>query len=947
MSRWHRAGCSEPNIHLEGNVPHCRACGACPQLDEMAAAANKESPLLSVPPDEPLHDMNLLWPPSVPYRRPKLRQDNGGPKADMETRSLPTQEEKPRAEIKVPVPTAAIYDPPLGLEQFRLLCLHPPSDGASDGPVSPIHCDLEVYPLSDSPWYEAVSYAWGGEKGENAKTCPVYVGPYWDVVLQTQNCHDMLLHMRPRRGLRLLWVDALCINQQDVAERNRQVARMSDIYAQCTSVLVYLGPDECSPEHLEGRSNPHRAALAPIKIKEWLDRRYFSRVWIIQELVLPGQVVVRSGGVEFFAHGSQLEGFAELCIMQGTWETTPAQWVQHVAKGSLSMVDMLGVIRLTWKSDASDPRDRIFGILGLLEDGRQEIYHHGQPTKRYTLAPDYSLSPQHVFTGFFAHVVAACGKSQALCAAVGITGWGRMPSWIPDWQAPVDSRPRLFSEIERRAYAKWDSTLAIHQDAGIIPSGRDLSILTSLLDLFPQPFKDQLGSHTIIELRTCNAKDIVAEEASLASRKGEHAEVPDDYLIDSHVPWNEKIWVDSRTGGLNLKLVHLMPVPSSPLFLDRDPKRHTHRSQYNKLPEYGLAGEKVGVILTSMRKDLAAIVDPQLDHIFVAIHSDGTYTPFVLRPVDPKRQPSMYSIKRNGCLEWGDWQVVAACGRMFLVGDATLDTPCSVTLDEQYWASATYGVDGTERFHNTEAYFSSRRQGFLPGEPRVGGQQESPSPGDPPRFCISYFQQLRWRLSLALQRAVKAVREAVAECQDPWCRPPSHVPEAALLAAQLLGPKGYTVENVVCLFQAVLDEERSGQRGLVERELLQKADPRLEFFVDKDGMMQLTAWLPALNGEGASTRGPSEAWGAAWAVHQPLMGAPILKAPLKDVLDRLRQSRLYYAVKILNKSTHGSALQALADGPSPMDRHKACPDFSEETVTDLQLDGTTYAVCLV
>ncbi|KAL8403005.1 hypothetical protein RB594_008314 [Gaeumannomyces avenae] len=770
----------------------------------MAAAANKESPLLSVPPDEPLHDMNLLWPPSVPYRRPKLRQDNGGPKADMETRSSPTQEEKPRAEIKVQVPTAAIYDPPLGLEQFRLLCLHPPSDGASDGSVSPIHCDLEVYPLSDSPWYEAVSYAWGGEKGENAKTCPVCVGPYWDVVLQTQNCHDMLLHMRPRRGLRLLWVDALCINQQDVAERNRQVARMSDIYAQCTSVLVYLGPDECSPEHLEGRSNPHRAALAPIKIKEWLDRRYFSRVWIIQELVLPGQVVVRSRGVEFFAHGSQLEGFAELCIMQGTWETTPAQWVQHVAKRSLSTVDMLSVIRLTWKSDASDPRDRIFGILGLLEDGRQEIYHHG-----------------------------------------------------------------------------------------------------------------------------------------------EHAEIPDDYLVDSHVPWNEKIWVDSRTGGLNVKLVHLMPVPSSPLFLDRDPKRHTHRSQYNKLPEYGLAGKKAGVILTSMRKDLAAIVDPQLDHIFVAIHSDWTYTPFVLRPVDPKRQASMYSIKRNGCLEWGDWQIVAACSRMFLVGDATLDIPCSVTLDEQYWASATYGVDGTERVHNTEAYFSSRRQGFLPGEPRVGGQQESPSPNGPPRFCISYFQQLRWRLSLALQRAVKIVREAVVECQDPWCRPPFHVPEAARTAAQLLGPKGYTVENVVCLFQAVLDEERSGQRGLVERELLQKADPRLEFFVDKDEIVQLTTWLPALNGEGTSTRGSSEAWGATWAVHQPLMGAPILKAPLKDVLGRLRQSRLYYAVKILNKSTHGSALQVLADGPSPMDRHKACPDFSDETVTDLQLDGTTYAICLV
>ncbi|KAL8376186.1 hypothetical protein RB595_007340 [Gaeumannomyces hyphopodioides] len=755
----------------------------------------------------------------------------------------------------------------------------------------------------------------------------------------------MLLHMRPRRCLRLLWVDALCINQQDSAERNRQVACMFRIYAQCTTVLVYLGPDECSPEDLKGRSNPRRTTLAVAKIKEWLDRRYFSRVWIIQELVLPGQVVVHSEGTEFFAHGSQLEDFAKLCVMRGTWDM-PAQWVQYVAKRSLSTVDMLSVIRLTWKSDASDPRDRVFGILGLLANGRQETGYDGKQNSRDILAPDYRLSSQHVFTGFFAHVVAVCGKSQALCGAVGIAGWGRMPSWIPDWQAPVDSRPRLFSEVERRLYWGWDGTLAIHQDAGMIPSGRDLSILTSLLDLFPQPFKDRLGSRTIVELRTCNSEDIGGEEASLASRKGEHADIPDDYLIDSHVPWNEEIWVDSRTGGLNVKLVHLMPAPSSPVFLDRSPKRPTHRSQYNTLPEYGLAGKKVGVILTSM-KDLPAIVDPQLDHIFVVIHSDGTYTPLILRPVDPTRQPSMYSIKRNSCLEWGNWQIVAACSRMFLVGSASLDIPCSVALDEQYWASATSGVDGTERVHSTESYFSSRRQGFLPGEPRVDRQQESPSSNDTPRFCISYFQQLRWRLSLALQRAVKVVREAVVECQDPWCRPPAHVPEASALAAQLLGPRGYTVENVVCLFQAMLDEERSSQGGLVERELQQKADPRLELRVDKEGTIQLTAWLPAVDGEDASTRDSSEAWGATWTVHQPQTGACTLKASLKDVLGHLKQSRLYYAVKILNKSTHGNALQVLEGGPSRMDRHTACPDFLEETVMDLQIDGTTYAICLV
>ncbi|KLU92549.1 hypothetical protein MAPG_11494 [Magnaporthiopsis poae ATCC 64411] len=938
MSRWHEPHCSKPDIHVEGDIPHCHTCGGYPQLDELIAAVNEEGPLPPLPPDEPLDDMNLSWPPSVPYRQGLEGQNSA--KTNTLGSGSPSRSDINPAEVEAPAPSdsespsdpppmlaAAVYDPPLGADRFRLLCLYAPPD--TEG--SPIHCDLEVYPLDDCPWYEAISYAWGGEKGENAKKCPVYVGPYWDVILQTQNCWDMLVHTRPRRGSRMIWVDALCINQQDFAERNRQVACMSRIYSQCTSVVVYLGPDVCSPAHLKGRSNPLRGTLRSSILDIWLKRRYFSRVWIIQELVLPRQVVVRIEDTDFFACGPQLEDFAKLGIMKGTWDTSPAPWVQFVAKRSLNAEDMLNVIRLTWKSDASDPRDRIFGILGLLADDKHlQSYYDMHPTTSENLRPDYGLSAQHVFTGFFAHVVAGRGYSQALCGAVGILGAGRMPTWIPDWQAPAGLRPRLFSEVERRIYWRWDVTLTVHQDPQLIPSGRDLSILVALLELFPFALKNQLRARSIVELRTCqDAPDITAAEK----------DIEDDYLADSYVPWNQEIWVDPQTGALSVKLMHLMPVPSRPEFLQR---HYPGSDKTNKMPEYVLAGRNSGVILTSIN-GLRSLVVPRLDHLFVLLHDDGTYTPLILRPADSESQPSMHSSERNDCLSWGRWQVVTACSRMFIVGDAPFHVPCSVTLDGKYWASATYGVDGQDKVQNSEAYLSAvrRHHGFLPGEPPEVGDRP---PTATPRFCITYFQQLRWRLSLALERAVKIIKEAVVECQDAWFRPPSDVPDSSANAAQLLGPKGYTVENVVCLFQAVLDEERSNQRGLVQRELLQKADPRLQLCVD-DGTIQLTDWLPdrvpwILRIPRAYERFIS------WEDQRPQSEFRVLRASMKDVLTALKASRLYHAVRILNKSTHGSALRVLELGPSPTDKLRACPDFPEETIKDLEIDGTTYSVLL-
>jgi hypothetical protein len=107
----------------------------------------------------------------------------------------------------------------------------------------PVHVSLETFSNDSHPEYETVSYIWGGENGDNSLRGPIFIGSYWDVLLQTENCWSMLRSIRPKRGERLVWVDALCINQQNLDERTSQVAKMRRIYEQCSRIIAYLGND--------------------------------------------------------------------------------------------------------------------------------------------------------------------------------------------------------------------------------------------------------------------------------------------------------------------------------------------------------------------------------------------------------------------------------------------------------------------------------------------------------------------------------------------------------------------------------------------------------------------------------------------------------------------------------------------------------------------------------
>lgn len=162
---------------------------------------------------------------------------------------------------------------------------------------APVHVDLEIHNDERHPDYETVSYTWGGENGDSTLCRPVYVGKHWDVLVQTLNCQEMLRYLHPRRDVRTIWVDAICINQRDLNERQTQVAKMGSVFESAVRTIVYLGPDIVLPtstsspyprrhylqdlDILSDSSRPIMRRLKPsqhITLTTLFDRNYFQRL---------------------------------------------------------------------------------------------------------------------------------------------------------------------------------------------------------------------------------------------------------------------------------------------------------------------------------------------------------------------------------------------------------------------------------------------------------------------------------------------------------------------------------------------------------------------------------------------------------------------------------------------------------------------------------------------
>ncbi|KAF2677572.1 HET-domain-containing protein, partial [Lentithecium fluviatile CBS 122367] len=159
---------------------------------------------------------------------------------------------------------------------------------------APISCKFHVLSLDEAPPYTALSYVWGD--ATVTKTILLDGEPFsvrvnlWNFLMQKRAEGD-----RANTDSSFLWIDAICIDQTSIAERNHQVSMMGRIYSEATSVIAWLG---IGPESITSAMKqiklwsrmdegaPNWISLAFDSIRQLSTSEYWTRVWIVQEFVL-------------------------------------------------------------------------------------------------------------------------------------------------------------------------------------------------------------------------------------------------------------------------------------------------------------------------------------------------------------------------------------------------------------------------------------------------------------------------------------------------------------------------------------------------------------------------------------------------------------------------------------------------------------------------------------
>jgi hypothetical protein len=278
-----------------------------------------------------------------------------------------------------------------------------------------------------------------------------------------------------------LWVDAICINQKDVQEKNKQVSLIKEIYQRAGQVVIFLGRRSEDSDTAMDFITPLEEAIRDLvqnnelisansiiqKVRHsfpgpaWtalsmlLNRPWFNRVWVIQEvsvgrnpLLICGGRAVKWDSIAYMAlmlsaHDvlfrvyeddvNRLQLLPQGLINLGTMYE--ARCVQQEQESEMLQEILLGLYHF----DATVSHDKIYALLGLAVDAADA-----------ELQPDYGASIEDVYTKTARYLLLRDPSILILHMA----GIGRqrnltkMPSWVPDWSR---SKAMCFGSMVRTA----------------------------------------------------------------------------------------------------------------------------------------------------------------------------------------------------------------------------------------------------------------------------------------------------------------------------------------------------------------------------------------------------------------------------------------------------------------------------------------------------------------
>jgi hypothetical protein len=423
---------------------------------------------------------------------------------------------------------------PLGSDEIRLLTLSPGNTGQviiniKTAKIEPEH----------KPKYEALSYTWGSQhelvsiniqpetqafNTATPKDAPPSTALPQFTLAVTQNLAQALPYLQLKETSRVLWVDAICINQQDPAERSQQVKLMANIYGRAQQVVAWLGPEAgdsalamSTLEHLglqvevdimtgtvapaPGADNvwADRLGNLPFDESTWLAleeffcRAWFERLWIWQEVhARPERAILICGNRTL-----PFATFRKVVFCLGRNGETSQKFSENMNSAwRLCMQRDYDLVTLLYSSNrckCSDPRDRVYALLGMVDATNEENL----------IDVNYTKSICEVYQETVIQNLQASDRLDILRYCEFQDELGELPSWTPDWRRQRQSN-RLTSYHASgisRADADYDETRVLVVTGVIAASiesaqcdnsifNREVSDLFSIWHLIRDVFED-------------------------------------------------------------------------------------------------------------------------------------------------------------------------------------------------------------------------------------------------------------------------------------------------------------------------------------------------------------------------------------------------------------------------------------------------------------------------
>lgn len=306
------------------------------------------------------------------------------------------------------------------------------------------------------PKYEAVSYAWGSPNFSSS----IKIGTSGaDTLAVTQNLADALRYLRYKDKPRVLWIDAVCVNQQELDERGHQVKRMGDVYRLAERVVVWLGPEgkastyalstleelgsnvevdwrlftmEPASKRCESHWSDLKKALPYgrkelVAINDLFHRPWFERLWVWQEIKLANKHAILTCGLDVISW--QCFRQAVYCL----FHKNVSQYISYAQLeqvyqicGDASIYDLVGLTHQTENCKCYDPKDRVYALLGILNRGRWSI----------DIEPDYTKTTCQAYLDVVLEVIHSSRRLDTLTACELREEKPSMPTWVPDWSIP-------------------------------------------------------------------------------------------------------------------------------------------------------------------------------------------------------------------------------------------------------------------------------------------------------------------------------------------------------------------------------------------------------------------------------------------------------------------------------------------------------------------------------